>query len=239
MTGPVRPYGQAAADLDVAFAGAEPEDAATALLAACTGCEAAVVHGWTLARRLQALLDVRLADDPAARVPAVLRCTHCRERFEIEFDLARCRGEVDEARFEWLAPDGQRLLLRLPTAADVESWRRAALRDEGRIAAALLANGESAVPEDWLGPLSDALAERDPYTAWQVDAPCPDCGHVNTTDIDLQALVLADFAARQRRLLDDVATLAGAFHWSEAQILELPRWRRAHYIARIEGGALR
>lgn len=236
MAEPVRPYGQAAADLDVAFAGQSPEDAATALLAACTGVDAAALRGWTLARRLQSLLSVRLADDPAARAPAVVHCAACGDRFELDFELARCRTDVDESPIDWTAPDGLRWPLRLPTAADLQHWRQAALGDERHIAAALLARPEDELPDEWLAPLADALASRDPFTALQVQAPCPDCGHANTADVDLEALLLAEFAARQRRLLDDVATLARAFHWSEAQILELPAWRRAHYIARVDAG---
>lgn len=236
MTASVRPFGHAAADLDVAFAAPVSEEAATAVLAACTGCDAGVVRGWTLARRLQALLAVRLADDPDARVPAVLRCAACGEAFELDFELAHCRADVDETPIEWTAPDGQRLPLRLPTAADLQGWRQAAVHDEGRLAAALLARPETELPADWLAPLAEALAERDPFTALQVPAPCPDCGHANAAHIDLQALLLADFAVRQRRLLDDVTTLARAFHWSEAQILDLPAWRRGYYIARVAGG---
>jgi len=34
-------------------------------------------------------------------------------------------------------------------------------------------------------------------------------------------------------MLDEVLQLASAFHWSEAEILALPRWRRAHYLQQI------
>jgi len=90
------------------------------------------------------------------------------------------------------------------------------------------------MPTAWTEALADMLAERDPFTALQVDSPCPDCGHVNPAEVDLEALLLADFAACQRRLLEEVTLLARNFHWSEAQILDLPAWRRAHYIARLD-----
>jgi hypothetical protein len=35
-------------------------------------------------------------------------------------------------------------------------------------------------------------------------------------------------------LLHDLAHIAHAFHWSEAQILALPAWRRARYLAHID-----
>jgi hypothetical protein len=238
MSGTVRPFGHDAADLDVAFARTWPEDSTTALLAACTGCDAAAVRGWTLARRLQALLSVRLAEDPAARLPAVLRCAACGERFELEIDLAQCRHTVDEQPIAWSAPDGTGWALRLPTAADLQAWREAATGDERHIAAALLDRTAEDLPAAWLPALAEALAERDPFTALDVQAACPECGHDNPAAIDLEALLLVGFASRQQRLLDDVAALASAFHWSEAQILALPAWRRAHYIARLGEGAV-
>lgn len=225
----MRPFGLAAADLDVAF-GRAPEQAATALLARCTGHDEATVHGWTLARRLQALLAVRLADDPKAQADAAVRCHACGEAFEFSLPLAPCLAEVDDSPLEWTAPDGRRLVLQLPRAADLEAWRGL---DEAAIAARMAG---TEVPAPWQAPLAAALAERDPLSALAVEAACPACGHVHDVEVDLQSLLLAHFGARQRRLLDEVATLARAFHWSEAQILALPAWRRAHYLAGIEGG---
>lgn len=238
---PVRAFGRAASDLDVAFGPRPADETATALLARCVACDDGIVRDWTLARRLQALLAVRLADDPDARAPAVLRCGACGDGFELEIDLARCVVPVDESPLAWASPEGHALVLRLPRARDLEAWRATGRRGETEMAAALVdtIDGQPPtpafeMPTAWTEALADMLAERDPFTALQVDAPCPDCGHVNPAEVDLEALLLADFAACQRRLLEEVTLLARSFHWSEAQILDLPAWRRAHYIARLD-----
>jgi len=236
----VRAFGSAATDLDVAF-GPRPADAlATEVLARCVGEDAATVERWTLARRLQALLAVRCAEAADAAVSATVACTACGGRFEIELPLARCVQDVDETPLTLTPAPGRRLSVRLPQAADLAAWRATAADDEATLAARLVlaVDGQAPAPDfvptaGEVEAIAEQLAARDPFTALQVEAACPDCGHGNAADVNLEQLLLHDFAALQRRLLDEVATLARAFHWSEAQILELPAWRRAHYLARV------
>lgn len=237
----IRAFGSASTDLDVAF-GPHPSDTlATEVLVRCTGEDAATVRRWTLARRLQALLAVRCADAADARASATLTCAACGGRFEIDLPLAGCLQPVDETPLQVPLPAGPCVTVRLPTADDLAAWRAAAQPDEPTLAASLVLtiDGQAPVPGLQLetatvDAIAEALAARDPFTALQVQAPCPDCGHDNMADLALDTLLLRDFAAQQRQLLDDVTVLARAFHWSEAQILALPAWRRAHYLARID-----
>jgi hypothetical protein len=250
----VRRFGADPTDLDVAF-GACPGDAqATAVLARCSGTDAAGVQGWTLPRRLQALLAVRCAaeaDDggSVATAPcttATLACPACAARFEIELPLARCLQPVDDTPLHLHTAAGTPLRVRLPTGSDLQAWRDLPQPDEAALAAQLLIEVDGRTPAagyrpapDVVAAVADALAERDPFTVLPVQAACPDCGHVQEADIDLQALLLRDLAAQQRRLLAEITALARAFHWSEAQILALPAWRRAHYLASLDAaGAL-
>jgi hypothetical protein len=238
MTLQARSFGSAATDLDVAF-GARPADVlATEVLARCVGEAADTVQGWTLARRLQALIAVRLADDAGACASAAVSCAACGSGFEFELPLARCVQSVDERPMQLVSPAGHCLSVRLPHAGDLTAWRAAGLRDGNALAASLVlaVDGQAPGPgfsaaADVVEAIAERLAERDPFTALQVQAACPECGHGNEADVDLETLLLRDFARLQRRLLDEVATLARAFHWSEAQILGLPAWRRAHYLA--------
>lgn len=245
----VRSFGTAPTDLDVAF-GARPDDVqATDVLARCCGTDAASVQGWSLPRRLQALLAVRCAaeadgpgsGDTAPCTPATLACPACAARFEIELPLARCRQPVDDTPLSLHTADGTPLHVRLPTGSDLQAWRALPHPDEAALAAHLLLDLDGRAPPagyvpapDVVTAVADALAERDPFTVLPVQAACPDCGHLQEADIDLQALLLRDLAAQQRRLLAEITALARAFHWSEAQILALPAWRRAHYLASID-----
>ena len=166
-------------------------------------------------------------------------------RGEFELDLARCvqpQGiEHDPPPLAWTSPGGHSITVRLPCAADLQSWQAQGLRGSTHLATTLVAQVDGCspeagfvIPEAWAEPLAERLAEADPLTALSVAAACPDCGHQNDVAVDLVRLLLGGFALQQRHLLDDLACLARAFHWSEAQILALPAWRRARYLSRIE-----
>lgn len=235
-----RPFGSATTDLDVAFGACPADVVATEVLARCVAADTRAVQGWTLARRLQALLAVRRADDAEACVSAAVVCGACGSGFEFDLPLARCVQTVDERPLQLDTAAGAQLSVRLPQGGDLAAWRAAGQHDEFALAASLVLAVDGVAPTPGFVPTADAveaiaeqLAERDPFTAMQVRAACPDCGYDNAADVDLEALLLRGFALQQRRLLDEVATLARAFHWSEAQILALPAWRRAHYLARL------
>lgn len=237
MTLQARTFGSDAADLDVRFGGQPADDVVTALLQRCLGEAPDTLQGWSLARRFQALLALRCAEDPTASAAAALRCSRCGGSFELELPLAACRQPVDDGPLPLALADGRQLQLRLPTAQDLQHWRTQGQPDAAALAASLV---QPAVPLDAtvLEQVADQLAQRDPFTALQLDAACPDCGQVHAAELDLEALLLQHFAQRQQRLLDEVATLARAFHWTEAQILALPAWRRAFYLSRAEPASL-
>lgn len=236
-----RAYGDHADDLDVPFNARPADEATTALLAACLGARPEHVAGWTLACRLQGLLAVHAAGGDGQPLWAVARCPHCGARFELEIDPTQCPAAPEAERFGWTAPDGRRLELRLPSGADLAQWRARHFSEAAAMVSTLVCTVDDSAPAEalqlpphWLAPLAAALAEHDPLGALQAEAACPECQRTHSADIDLETLLLADFAARQRQLLAEVAALAHAFHWTEAQILALPAWRRAHYLARLD-----
>jgi hypothetical protein len=236
-----RPVGSAASDIDLVFDAADRPGTVTALLAACISDADGqalgedVVWGWTLNRRLQALLAVRLAsDDTKANLRS--QCTDCGEAMEIGLDLQAFANEPVAPRFTWKGADSLGLSLRLPRGQDLRNW----MRDGGQVSQeALLASlvedvsGQPQSLSTLLPALDDAFEAHDPLTALHLSASCPACAQVNTVGCDLEALLLDGFARAQAAMLDDVVQLASAFHWTEAAILALPRWRRALYLQRI------
>lgn len=246
-----RAFGSAVADLDLRFDAGAPQRTITALLAHCLRDARgdAPLPGeltrWSLARRLHALIAVRLAGEPGAHEPLQARCEFCGAEYEFDLALERCAEFVpDDAPLHWLAPDGRRLQLHLPCAADFEAWQARGMVDAQRLAAMLVDAVDDAPPLDgfeldaaWLLPLADAMAMRDPLNALAVDAGCPDCGHRQSLEIELESLLLHAFARQQRHLLDSVLRLAQALHWTESEIVALPAWRREFYLDRMAPGA--
>ncbi|MDP1703853.1 MAG: hypothetical protein Q8K01_15535 [Sulfurimicrobium sp.] len=75
-----------------------------------------------------------------------------------------------------------------------------------------------------------ALESVAPEIATEVMAPCPECGASNRVSID-PYLCLGRVS---QDLFADIHRLASHYHWSEAEILAMPRWRRQRYLALID-----
>jgi len=240
-----RAFGLAGGDLDIRLDDVDRPAAVTRVLAGCLDGLAAgepaesVVWEWTLAERLQGLLAVVIAGGTTA-TRWQMRCERCRAGIEIDVPLSAFVGSPRHGAITCHSPDGHTITARLPRGTDTRAWRADA-GDASAMAAMLVdgVDGEAPapgwlMPQPWLGPLADALAESDPLTVLQLQAECPDCDHANVIDFDLEGWLLALLADEQQHLIDDVHRLAGAYHWSEAAICALPRWRRRAYLARIE-----
>jgi hypothetical protein len=78
------------------------------------------------------------------------------------------------------------------------------------------------------------MEEFDPLPAFEMQVVCPECGAASTAAPALTAAALQRLVAAQERLLDDVHRIALNYHWTEAEILRMPAWRRESYLARIE-----
>jgi hypothetical protein len=78
------------------------------------------------------------------------------------------------------------------------------------------------------------MTELDPVVAFRLLSRCPFCEEENHYEIDLERLALARLHEAQRRLIEVIHGLAAHYHWSEREVLLLPPWRRARYLALIE-----
>lgn len=245
-----RPVGSAASDIDLVFDRLDRPGTVTALLAAClSDAEGQAVSleeawDWTLSQRLQALLAMRVASGEV-KLELQSTCVQCGEAMEIGLDLRDFAAEPAAPRFNWRSDEGVTLALRLPRGRDLQCWMRADAPAPDALAASLV-EAVVGVPEGTQPPalaallpaLDDAFEAHDPLTALRLHTACPACAHDNTLSCDLESMLLDGFARAQSRMLDDVLQLAQAFHWSEAEILALPQWRRTHYLNQIaqQGG---
>lgn len=82
--------------------------------------------------------------------------------------------------------------------------------------------------------LRDALAARvaalDPGALVTLALVCPDCGHRWDAPLDAADLLWRELRRRAEALLSDVAALADAWGWREADVLALHPVRRAAYL---------
>jgi hypothetical protein len=246
-----RAVGSAASDIDIVFDQADRAGTVTALLAACVTdahgqpVDAEEAWSWTLNQRLQALIAIRLASGDTM-IELQAPCTHCGEAMAVDLDLHAFAADPVAPRFTWRSADGLELTLRLPNGRDLQSWAHHAAQTQLQTAAheALAASLIEAVAgqplsadQDTLAALLQTLDEafeaHDPLATLHLQTSCPACAHDNAIACDLEPLLIDGFARAQASMLDDVLQLASALHWSEADILALPRWRRAHYLRQL------
>jgi hypothetical protein len=224
-----------------AGAGAAPVERALAV-AACAAPPGERVEEWTIGRRDGVLLEVHVAA-LGGRIELVTTCPACDEKLELEIAAADVQSPCGEAGVEHELEDrasGVRLRFRLPSSADllaviglddVDAARRAlakrcivgAERDGAPVAVQTL-------PDTAIGALAGRVAELDPQADVELALSCAECRHEWSTRFDVAEHVWHGVDARAHSLMYQVAALAAAFGWTEAEVLRLPPGRRRRYL---------
>jgi hypothetical protein len=217
-----------------------------AVLLACLadpGLDIAAAPELSLGRRDRLLLELRAATfgqrfDLAAPCPAcgeLLAVGVTAEALRIDGALAHDNGRE---RPEVVLPGGGRVRLRPLNSLDLAAV--ALLQDPAEARRTLARRCLEAspppdmpLPADLLDIIASRLAELDPQSDVFVSLKCLACGHQWQAPIDIGLVLAHDIEAAARRLMDDIHDLAGAYHWTEAEILALPRARRRRYLERI------
>ena len=240
----LRPFGTRPEHLAVDFADPCEPRLVTEILARCLvapdGGAPSREALWDLevGRRIEALLRLAALDAGSGDALEVeLRCAACRSFLAFELPLSELAGATEAP-----APvrhEGRDYRLRRPTARDQLAWLRQAFADEreaavGMAASLLEAPEEAPLDAALLASLEEELERADPLVRFSVALDCPDCGRHQERALDLSALALRRLSRAQDGLIDQVHRLAAHYHWSEAEILALPAWRRARYLALIE-----
>ena len=169
-------------------------------------------------------------------------CTRCLERFDIGFRLSALpltpAGEGYPSAE--LALGGARLRLRVPTGSDEE---RVALLTPSEARRALAAG--CVVSIDGLPPapailqglcdtdidsIDAALEALSPQLGTTLSTACSHCGAPQTLELDPYTLALPQTGELHR----DIHALALRYHWSEHEILGLPRERRRLYLELLD-----
>jgi hypothetical protein len=223
-----------------------PIERAIALAAAADPVsEAAAVARLPLGRRDGRLLHLR-AELTSRPLDATAACPVCGER--VEFDahadalLAMADGASSATALE---VDGFTVTWRPPDSDDVLAASAAGSADDAEVvllarcvSSAAGTDGQvqpAGLPRAVRDAISRAMAEADPLAEVVISLTCPACSTTFDADLDIAAFVWTELRARARRALHDVAVLARAFGWTEAQVLALPERRRQAYLDLVRG----
>jgi hypothetical protein len=189
----------------------------------------------------------------------------CGERMSVDFSIDELpvresvqKGPVYEMTLSANALDasagagdlgGGEVAFRLPTGADQEELSGLLASDEARALTLLLARcverlGARVTPgADAVAGLSGlARAEIEaemlrtaPMVEREIETACAECGRSFATPVDLRRFFFGELRTNNELLYQEVHHLAYHYHWSEAEIMAMPRTRRAVYLDVLSG----
>ncbi|GAB3255221.1 hypothetical protein [Chitinimonas naiadis] len=166
------------------------------------------------------------------------QCSQCKARFDFQLSYAELPVKPAGTGFPQATVEvhGQALRVRVPTGADqLALLARPDEQQPHYLLAALLDHANAAHLASELSTaererIEAALEDIAPAVVCEVGASCPECGAANQVGIDPYIVLARDATP----LLAEVHRLALHYHWSEADILALPKARRQRYLMLID-----
>ncbi|HEY6155895.1 MAG TPA: hypothetical protein VIV88_00500 [Gemmatimonadales bacterium] len=196
----------------------------------------------SIGRRDRFLLELRLATfGPALECTAA--CPQCGERLEFSLD-ARDLLEQDRpggAATVALEYAGTAVTARLPTSKDLIALGTTGTEHDlldrclTEVRCDDVEIGGPSLDPDLVVAIDDELADADPGARLAIALQCPVCTHAWSQLFDVVDFFWAELEARVERILREIHTLAGAYGWTEAEVLQLPTARRQRYLDLVNG----
>ena len=231
----------------------------TALLARCLErlgptdpVTAETVRSLTVGDREALLLHLRLMSQGDS-LQGVVDCPapDCGERMDLDLNVGDLLlPPYDHRRRSYeaeIAENGNsyRVRFRLPTGADQEDVAILARSDSTAAAERLLHRcvecvaDEEGSPVETLPPtmadeISDAMSELDPQAELTLSLTCPACEYAFLAPFDTAAYLFQELDDQARHLYREVHLLAFYYHWSEAEIISMPKKKRRLYLELLE-----
>jgi hypothetical protein len=236
----LRPPFGAAVDLDLDFSTADRPALVTALLARGRADGAGDWWQRSVGERIAALVDLLVLSDGRRCLDLHATCAspRCGETFGFELPLDALPKPMP-GTVRIVLDGGRGVELRRPCGDDLRRWRSArpaTRRDAVRTMLESLCIAGTVEDAD-AQAVAAALAEADPLVDFEVQGRCPACDAATTISVDLESLVLARLAERQKAIESELHRLALHYGWTEAQSLAIPPARRRRYLDRIDAEA--
>jgi len=167
-------------------------------------------------------------------------CARCGEAFDFPIDLERIPAKPAGEGFPAPSVHTSRgkMTLRVPTGKDQRAILHiddlhAARHELAKRCITAWDGGDPsglALDEDEVSAIEAAIESVAPEVACEAQASCPECGFLNRVAIDPYFIL----GRAGMDIFDEVHRLAWHYHWSETEILRMPRWRRQRYLALID-----
>ncbi|MGD9251732.1 MAG: hypothetical protein PVG19_10935 [Desulfobacterales bacterium] len=173
-------------------------------------------------------------------------CRACGERFDFALRFSElpvkpagpsypfCETVLGVGKFKWRVPNGgdQKALALQPPDEDAVRvlLQRCLVHEATGAGGATPAKVIADLTDSEIAQVEAALETLSPEMADRVQAACAGCSQVNEIVID----PLSYMSGPSRGVSVDIHRIASVYHWSEAEILSLPRQRRRRYLDLID-----
>ncbi len=170
-------------------------------------------------------------------VCAEARCAvpECASRVDVDFHISECLAAHKVRRRRslrqgdkqgWFSFDGESVLFRLPTCADLAAIE---LENEPRSALVHRCIEPAGIPGRLRRRVERAMEAMAPRLSQSMTGRCPECNQAFDFYFDVYGFVLRELRNHAASVYQDVHLLALHYKWPERQILEMPRSRRIQY----------
>lgn len=173
---------------------------------------------------------------------ALMTCPACGHRLELSFGLAdmRIAGEVQPSETYSLRLQDYDIRFRLPNSLDLAALDGVENVEVGEkfllkrcLLSARFEDTEVSVeelPAEILDAIEIEMDDADPQADVQLRPECVHCGHRWQIAFDIESFFWNEIGAWATRTLREVHTLARAYGWREADILNMSPQRRWFYL---------
>ncbi len=222
-----------------------PVNKALRMLAiACPEMDINVLANLTIGQRDKLLFELR-EQTFGSMLNGFSQCPQCLERLAFSLSSADLRNLSGPPtanpvyNFELVEAD-MKLTFRLPTSMDIAALAtdmnigtaRAMLVERCVIEACIEGKIVEArdLPNDMIKRIAERMAECEQAADILLNIDCPSCDARWLQLFDIVSFFWAEVAARAKRLLSEVHTLARVYGWREADILSMTAARRQSYL---------
>jgi hypothetical protein len=170
------------------------------------------------------------------------KCKQCHETFDINIKQSELPVQQAGKGYPFVSVDlsGHTLRLRIPTGGDQQTIQDLESHQAVKtlLAECLVAITPKSDPRKFIDKLSDeelenidaALDRVSPSIGTRIQTNCPECQASQVIQLDPYHLVQRPGG----ELYQDVHRIACHYHWSEQEIMSLPRTRRLLYLGLID-----
>ena len=260
----MRPFGILRNDLNIDFSQERPF-LVTEILQECVvasnGEKIDKSFFWNLelGRRILYLCLIAMYSQQFQHLIVTFRCLKCNEFLETQVtadEIVELQRNVSNKELVAILIEGKNISIRLPTGLDQLEWLKNIQNDSDNSSydkvskkilstlivdpiEARLDNCGDSTSTRWLDAVGETMTGVDPLVNYTISVQCPSCKKETKYDVDLDEIAVRILQDIQKRLIEIIHRIALSYHWQEQEIISLPPWRIAQYLAMIERDAER